>query len=214
MFRPIVCLELLQLLHFERIRTLASGGYILARTLGPYTVLTSREAYVNRWIRVREDQVIRPGGTHGSFGIVEMKPGSSVLALTASYDVYLVREFKYGIARDSIELISGAIEDGETPLQAAQRELLEEVGLMAFDWVDLGVVDPFTTVVKSPNFMFLAMGVTQQDASPDDGEVLDVLRVPISEAVAMVMRNEITHSASCVLILKAERWLRDQGVSI
>jgi ADP-ribose pyrophosphatase len=172
-------------------------------------VLASREAYANRWIRVREDEVIRPGGTHGSFGIVEMKPGSSVFALTANYDVYLVREFKYGIARDSIELISGAIEAGETPLDAAKRELLEEVGLLALKWVDLGVVDPFTTVVKSPNFMFLALGVTQEEASPEEGEVLDVLRVPLSEAVGMVMRNEITHSASCVLILKAERWLQD-----
>jgi ADP-ribose pyrophosphatase len=177
--------------------------------MGPYTVLASREAYANRWIRVREDQVIRPGGAHGSFGIVEMKPGSSVLALTANYDVYLVREFKYGVARDSIELVSGAIEDGETPLDAAKRELHEEAGLLASKWVDLGVVDPFTTVVKSPNFMFLAMEVTEMKASPDEGEVLDVFKVPLSEAVGMVMRNEITHSASCVLILKAERWLRD-----
>ena len=186
----------------------------MSKTLGPYTVLASREEYVNRWIRVREDQVIRPGGTHGSFGIVDMKPGSSVLALTTSYDAYLVSEFKYGIARNSTELISGAIEDGETPLQAAQRELLEEVGLIASDWIDLGVVDPFTTVVNSPNYMFLALGVTQKAASPDDGEILTVVRVPISEAVAMVMRNEITHSASCVLILKAEHWLRDQGLNL
>jgi ADP-ribose pyrophosphatase len=186
------------------------GDLILAnKSLGPYTVLASREAYANRWIRVREDQVIRPGGTHGSFGIIEMKPGSSVLALTATFDVYLVREFKYGIGRDSIELISGAMEDGETPLDAAKRELLEEVGLLASNWVELGIVDPFTTVVKSPNFMFLALGVTQHEASPDEGETIDVVRVSLAEAVGMVMRNEITHSASCVSILKAERWLRD-----
>lgn len=178
------------------------------RHVGPYKVLASREVYANRWLRVREDQVVRPGGPHGLFGIVEMKAGSSVLALTATREAYLVKEFKYGIERDSVEVVSGAIEEGEVPLEAAKRELREEVGLVAAKWVDLGVVDPFTTVVKSSNFMFLALEVSQAEASPDEGEVLETLKISFSETVEMVMRGEITHAGSCVLVLKAERWLR------
>ena len=178
-------------------------------TKGPYTILSTRRAYENPWLSVREDRVIRPGGKEGYFGVIEMKAGSSVLALTPQNEVYLVKEYKYGIERDSIELMSGALEADETPLEAARRELKEELGLEADEWVDLGVVDPFTTAVRSPNYMFLAMGVHEGERSPEEGEVLEILKTPFSVALDMVMRSEITHSASCVLILKAERYLQD-----
>jgi 8-oxo-dGTP pyrophosphatase MutT (NUDIX family) len=180
---------------------------------GPYEVLSSRNAYRNPWISVREDKVIRPGGKEGYFGIIEMKAGSSVLAITDKDEVYLVKEYKYGIERDSIETMSGALEANETPLEAAKRELKEELGLEATEWVDLGVVDPFTTVVHSPNYMFLAMGVTEGENSPDEGELIEVIRIPFSEAVNMAMRSEITHSASCVLILKSDKYLRQKRSS-
>jgi 8-oxo-dGTP pyrophosphatase MutT (NUDIX family) len=182
------------------------------KTKGPYTVLSSRNAYENPWLIVREDKVIRPGGKEGYFGIIEMKAGASVLALNSQHEVYLVSEYKYGIERDSIELMSGALEPDETPLDAAKRELKEELGLEADEWIDLGVVDPFTTAVHSPNYMFLAMGIQEGEPTPEDGEVLEIIKTRFSEAIEMVMRSEITHAASCVLILKAERYL--QGLKL
>jgi ADP-ribose pyrophosphatase len=181
-------------------------------TKGPYQVVSTRKAYENPWLSVREDRVIRPGGKEGYFGIIEMKAGSSVLALTAQNEVYLVKEYKYGVERDSIELVSGAIEPDETPLNAAKREMKEELGLEADEWIDLGVVDPFTTAVRSPNYMFLAVGVHEGDGNPEEGEVLEIIKTPFAEAIDMVMRSEITHSASCVLILKVDKYL--QGLKI
>lgn len=178
---------------------------------GPFQILSSREVYKNRWIQVREDEVVRPGGARGIFGVVEMKAGSSVLALTSERDVYLVREFKYAISKDSLETMSGALEEEESPLDAAKRELREELGLEAGQWINLGRVDPFTTIVHSPNYMFLALDLRVTRQSPDEGEVLHVLKIPLQEAVEMVIRGEITHSASCVLILKAERYLLSEG---
>jgi 8-oxo-dGTP pyrophosphatase MutT (NUDIX family) len=177
-------------------------------TKGPYKVLSTRKAYENPWLSVREDKVIRPGGKEGYFGIIEMKVGATVLALTAQNEVYLISEYKYGVERDSIELMSGALEADETPLDAARRELREEVGLEADEWIEMGVVDPFTTAVRSPNYMFLAMGVREGQRNPEEGEVLEIIKTPLSNAIEMVMRSEITHSASCVLILKADRYLR------
>lgn len=182
-------------------------------TKGPYRVLSSRRLYQNPWLRVREDKVIRPGGQAGSFGVVEMRAGATVLALNARHEVYLVKEYKYGIARESIELMSGAIEAGETPLAAAQRELKEELGLEASEWIDLGVIDPFTTIVHSPNYMFLARGLTEGAQQPDDGEVLEAIKLPFTTAVAMALRSEITHGASCVLLLKAAHYLQATGVA-
>lgn len=169
----------------------------------PYDLLSSKEVYRNPWIRVREDRVKNPDGSDGVFGVVDGKPGSTVLAVNALGEAHLIREFKYGIGRWSTEAVSGGIEPGETPLEAARRELREETGLTAAEWHELGTVDPFTAVVKCPNYLFLALGTEEGQNSPDSGELIECFRVPFSGALQMVIDGQITHSASCVVILKA-----------
>jgi ADP-ribose pyrophosphatase len=174
----------------------------------PFKLLATREVYANRWLSVREDRVVRPGGSEGIFGVITMKAGSSVLPVTPNGEVHLTREFKYGIDAYSIEAVSGAIEEGESPQEAAARELQEELGMTAADWVDLGVVDPFTTVVKSPNYLFVARNALQtHETALDEGEVLTRFTITLNEAIALVEKSSITHSATCVLILKAARLL-------
>ncbi len=83
----------------------------------------------------------------------------------------------------------------------------EEFGLTASSWKDLGVVDPFTTVVQSPNYLFLAQELRSGRTNADEGEEVRVVRMPFDEALRRVLECEITHSASCVVILKAARML-------
>ena len=177
------------------------------RQSGPYKVLASEPRYRNRWIAVREDRVIRPGGSEGLFGVVEMVAGSSVLAIDEDDNVHLVREFKYALGRDSLEVISGGIDEGETPLAAAQRELREEAGLLAQEWQQMGAIDPFTTAIRCRNHLFLARGLSQRATAPEDGEELSLVTLPFERALEMVLAGEISHAASCVLILRAARLL-------
>ena len=177
----------------------------------PYRLTSRREIYSNPWIRVREDHVIRPNGTPGMFGVVEVKPGASVLAMEEDGHVYLIKEFKYGVGRHSVEVMSGGIEDGETPRDAARRELREELGLSAREYIDLGMIDPFTTAARSPNYLFLARGLERCAADPDEGEFLEILKLPFPRAVEMALSSEITHAASCAVILKAQLWLSGFG---
>ena len=178
------------------------------KTNGPWKIKESQEKYKNPWIRVREDQVIRPDGKDGIFGIVEMVAGVSVLPLDDEGNVYLTKEFHYAIEEDSVEVISGAIDEGEDALGAAKRELKEEVGISAMEWVDLGKVNPFTTVIKSPATMYLAKNLQFSEANPEGTEKIDIIKVKFEEAVKMVMESQITHGPSCVLILKAAEYLR------
>jgi ADP-ribose pyrophosphatase len=175
--------------------------------VGPYTILHSRPVYENPWLKVREDRVERLGGEEATFGVVTMKPGVTVLPMDDSGDVYLAREFKYGIGDSSLEGISGAVGSGETPEQAGLRELGEEAGLRAAEWVDMGLTNPFTTVVNSPNRMFLARKLSETRRKLDVAERIEIVKMPFDDALQAVLDGTITHGASCVVILKTHLYL-------
>ncbi len=160
-------------------------------------------------MRLREDAVVLPRGTQALFEHVQIKDGVSTLAVEESGDVWLVREWKYALNAPSLEVVSGGVEPGEKPLEAAVRELREEAGLEAREWIPMGRVDPFTSMLSCANYLFIARGLTPVEREPEEAEVMEVIRVPLGEAVQMVMTGGITHGTSCVLIMKAAHQLRE-----
>jgi 8-oxo-dGTP pyrophosphatase MutT (NUDIX family) len=159
--------------------------------------------YQNPWMKVREDSVVRPGGKDGIFGVVDMQDGVTVIALDQEGYVYLTHEYAYALGRHSLECVSGGIDEGESVLEAAQRELQEEVGGVSATWINLGVIEPFTSVIKSANYVYLAKDITiQHTQNTDEGEVIEVIRMPFAEVYDRVVSGEIVHGASVVAILK------------
>jgi ADP-ribose pyrophosphatase len=169
---------------------------------GPWQIVERHEVYRDPWITLHKDDVIRPDGQPGTFSVVNLKPGVCVLAVGNGV-AYLTEEFHYGVGRITIEAVSGGIEAGESALFTAQRELQEELGIRATDWLALGTCDPFTSSVVSPTQLFLARGLEIGAQALEGTEQIRRLEVALPEAVAMVMDGRITHGPSCVLILKA-----------
>ena len=174
----------------------------MTRMKGPWTVGQTRSIYKSSWLDISEDQVIRPDGLAGKFAVVRMKPGVSVLALNDDDEVYLTSEYRYAMERESIEVVSGGIDGNEPPAVAARRELREEVGIEAAQWIDLGSVDPFTSIIHSPTSLFVAKKLSLAEPKHEGTEIIRVIKVKLREAVRMVMESEITHGPSCVLILR------------
>ena len=171
------------------------------RRRGPWTVLTQREVYADPWVRVRRDEVLRPDGQPGSYCVVNLKPGVTVLAIDGESKVWLTEEFHYGVGRTTLECVSGGVEPDEDPAIAARRELSEELGIAASRWTELGTCDPFTANVVSPTRLYLAEGLSFGAASTDAGEVIQPRQMAFEEAVAAVFSGEITHAPSCLAIM-------------
>ena len=170
---------------------------------GPWQIAKSREVYRDPWLNVRKDDVIRPDGAAGTHSVVNIKPGVCVLAIDDAHDVYLTEEFHYAVGRVTLEAVSGGIEPDEDPLMTAKRELREELGIDAQEWVDLGICDPFTASAVSPTKLYLARGLSFGADSPEGTEQIRCIKKSLTEAVDDVMESRITHGPSCVLILKA-----------
>lgn len=171
---------------------------------GPWTIKRSNDVYVDPFIHVRVDQVIRPDGNDGQHVVVLMKPGVCVLAMDKANNVYLTSEFHYGVGRYSLEAVSGGIEPGEDPELTARRELQEEIGLIATDWEHIGSVDPFTTIVVSPTQLYLVSGLSSAPKNPEGTELIETVTMSLDDAIAKIDRGEITHAPTCVLLLQAK----------
>ncbi len=174
------------------------------RKNGPWNVQSSEIKYKNPWIEVREDKVLRPDGTEGIFGTVDYGRGVSIVALDAHHNIHLVKEYFYVLEEYGTLTPSGGIDGNETPLQAAHRELLEELGLTSNQWLELGITNALTMIIKHPSYLFLARDVKVVQESESG---IERVVMPFDDACTMVMDSKITHGPSCVAILKARQVL-------
>ena len=164
----------------------------------------SREVYVNPWIRVREDHVIRPDGKPGIYGVVEFRNHAlGIVAVTENRDTFLVGQWRYTLGRYSWEIPEGGGDKSLPPLVSAERELLEETGITASEWHELGVFDLSNSVTDESGIVYLAQNLTFSLPRPDGDEVLQLRRLSLAEARAMCLDGRITDAVSIIGILRA-----------
>jgi 8-oxo-dGTP pyrophosphatase MutT (NUDIX family) len=178
---------------------------------GPWTIKSSTSIYKDNFFEVNQDEVIRPDGQPGTYATIQMKPGVAILPLDSDgQTIYLTSQFRYAVGQYSIEVICGGVDDGESPLQTAQKEAQEEAGIRAEDWTHLGQFNLDTSIVQNPVDLFICRKLHFTENQPEGTETVQTLKTSLQEAVSMVMDGRITHGISCVLIMKAYLYLEAQ----
>jgi len=167
----------------------------------PWRTLASKEIYDNPWIRVREDEVVRPDGEPGIYGVVHFKNVAIGILAVEEDCIYLVGQYRYPLQQYSWEIPEGGCPENEDLLQAAQRELAEETGLRAEKWEMLGEAHLSNSVSDERAVWFLATQLTQGESLPEGTEQLNVRRVSLRVALGMALTGQITDAISLLAIM-------------
>lgn len=173
----------------------------------PWKTLSGELKYENRWISVTEYQVLNPSGGKGIYGKVHFKNTAiGVLPLDKELNTWLVGQFRYTLNAWSWEIPEGGGPEGESALEAAKRELKEETGLTANRWTEILKFHTSNSVTDEVGYSYLAEDLTEGEMVLEETEAdLKVWKLPLSEALKMVERGEITDSISVMSILKVAR---------
>lgn len=168
----------------------------------PWRKISSREVYENPWIRVREDEVVRPDGGPGIYGVVHFRNVAVGVLAVEGDELYLVGQYRYTLDSYSWEIPEGGCPEGEDPLDAARRELEEETGLRASRWERMGEAHLSNSATDEYAVWYLATGLTQGEQRPEGTERIEVRRVKVREALRMALAGEITDALSMLALMQ------------
>lgn len=160
--------------------------------------------FEGRIVTVRKDKAELGDGSIAPRELVIHSGGVCVVPLTDDNRVIMVRQFRYAFGEPLLEIPAGKLEKGEEHRSAALRELEEETGAKCTSFEYLGVCYPSVAYLTEKIHMYLARGLSFGKAHLDEGEFLDVIRVPLDEAVEMVMRGEIPDAKTQIALLKTK----------
>jgi ADP-ribose pyrophosphatase len=172
--------------------------------------LTSELVLEGGMLRVKRDQVRLPSGNQSQREFI-MHPGAVlVIPLLDNGNLLLERQFRYPLNRVFIELPAGKIDPDEAILVTGQRELLEETGYTAQEWVYLGLQHPCIGYSDEVIYMFIARGLLAGEAMQDEDEQLELFEASLDACLEMVATQQITDAKTILALMYLEKHL--QGI--
>jgi ADP-ribose pyrophosphatase len=170
----------------------------------PWPCIRSRSEGSYHVYSIRSDTVVSPRtGMEHDFHIIESGDWVNVIPLTDDGQVVMIRQYRVGSGTVTLEIPGGLAEEGDTPEQAAVRELMEETGYEAREWVKIGETNPNPAIFNNRCHTFLAKGAKKtREQMFDQTEDIEVEEVPLSDVPDLIGKGEVDHA----LVIAAFFW--------
>ena len=165
--------------------------------------LSRETVYRTGFFEVHRDRVLRPDGQQIDYGVIEFGHCVGVLPILPDGSVVLVRQYRYIAGRATWEMPTGGVDAGESPEQAAQRELAEEAGYRAGSLRHLSTYHTSKSSVDETAHLYLGEALQPAVAEGDDTEFIDTRVFDFDEVLSMVEAGEIVDSMTIIAVLKA-----------
>lgn len=174
----------------------------------PWQITGEKNVYDNKWINVTEYDVINPSGGKGIYGKVHFKNlAIAVVPIDSEGNIYLVGQYRFTIDEYSWEIPEGGCPEGTDPLDTAKRELLEETGLIAGEWMEIMQLHLSNSVTDELAYIYLARQLLQANAEPEETEQLQIKKLPFTTVYEMVMDGRIKDALTVAAVLKVKLML-------
>lgn len=181
--------------------------------IGPWKKLNDTVAYENPWIRVNHQEVLNPNGNPGIYGKIHFKNlAIGVIPLDEEMNTWIVGQHRYPLNQYSWEIPEGGGKHDVDPIESARRELLEECGLIAEDWTRVIDLHLSNSVSDEHAIIYVARGLKQVEAEPEDTEQLVIRKLPFAALFEMVMNGEVTDAMSVSAVLKVQHLLLENRI--
>lgn len=165
--------------------------------------IESKKVFEGSIIDLRVEKVQFPNGKTAYRELVDHPGGVGVIALTDEGKIPLVKQYRKPFEKILYEIPAGKLDKNEEPLKCGQRELKEETGYSANEFIPLGYIYPSPGFVNETTYMFFAKGLTKGMDNPDDDEFLDVEEFTVDEVEKMILNNEVNDAKSVAAFLKS-----------
>ncbi len=169
--------------------------------------IISEEVFKGKIFTITHDKVELENGENSIRDVLWHNGGVCVIPITDENEIFLVKQFRYPFSTVTREVPAGKLEKGEDHAECGKRELLEETGCRCSEYIYLGEMYPTPAYNSEITYMYLAKGLTYDKQQLDHNEFLDVEKIPLSEAVQLVMDGKIKDGKTQIVILKAARIL-------
>jgi ADP-ribose pyrophosphatase len=156
-------------------------------------------------LHVRRDVVRLPDGSEATREYIVHPGAVTIIPLLDSGELVMERQYRYPLGRELVELPAGKIDPGESTLETARRELLEETGYAAGTWTYVATIHPLCGYTNERIELWLARGLRHEGRRLDHGEFLETFTLPLGDAVEWVRSGRITDAKTIVGVLWAER---------
>ena len=163
-------------------------------------------------VNVRKDVAELQNGNRADREVVEHPGGVGIVAITNDNKVLMVRQYRYPMEEEILEIPAGKLDGGEDPFECAVRELSEETGYTAARYVDLGAIYPSPGFCRETLYLYLALDLQPGEMHLDENELLSVEQVDIDELIAQIMANKLKDAKSVVGVMKAKLYLETASV--
>lgn len=189
---------------------ITSTDTVNIKKIGGWKTKTTQVVYENPWIKVSHEEVITPKGTDGIYGVVHFKNTAiGIVPIDDEGNTWLVKQSRYALNQYTWEIPEGGCPEGEEPLNAAKRELEEEVGLQAHQWEQLMTMHLSNSVTDEFCVVFVARDLFAGKQQLESTEDIEYKKLPLTDAIAMVKRGEITDGISVAALLRLALVLKE-----